>query len=185
MAQVLQSPFQPYLPNTRELLSTFMVCHKTFINRTLVINVVRKLFSTVVKSMAQKRAVHQASLHAGLELLPFLLNKYIFSFAMAPKSKPGDKGKGKESGVEKGGGKQKGAQSINVRHILCEKHSKKEEALAKLNAGSKFDEVAREFSEDKARQGTDLGNEVFVDNTDSMQRRITWVEIQRLSPTGL
>lgn len=44
-------------------------------------------------------------------------------------------------------------QSINVRHILCEKHSKKEEAVAKLNAGVKFDEVAREFSEDKARQG--------------------------------
>ena len=35
----------------------------------------------------------------------------------------------------------------------CEKHSKKEEALAKLNTGAKFDEVAREFSEDKARQG--------------------------------
>lgn len=44
-------------------------------------------------------------------------------------------------------------QSINVRHILCEKHSKKEEALAKLNAGVKFDDVAKEFSEDKARQG--------------------------------
>jgi hypothetical protein len=36
----------------------------------------------------------------------------------------------------------------------CEKHSKKEEALAKLRAGTKFDDVAREFSEDKARQGT-------------------------------
>ena len=35
----------------------------------------------------------------------------------------------------------------------CEKHSKKEEALAKLREGAKFDEVAREFSEDKARQG--------------------------------
>lgn len=35
----------------------------------------------------------------------------------------------------------------------CEKHAKKEEALAKLNDGVKFDEVAREFSEDKARQG--------------------------------
>lgn len=35
----------------------------------------------------------------------------------------------------------------------CEKHSKKEEALAKLREGIKFDEVAREFSEDKARQG--------------------------------
>lgn len=40
-----------------------------------------------------------------------------------------------------------------MRHILCEKHAKKEEALAKLNSGVKFDEVAREFSEDKARQG--------------------------------
>lgn len=49
--------------------------------------------------------------------------------------------------------KLKPATSINVRHILCEKHSKKEEALAKLNEGAKFDEVAREFSEDKARQG--------------------------------
>jgi parvulin-like peptidyl-prolyl isomerase len=35
----------------------------------------------------------------------------------------------------------------------CEKHSRKEEALAKLKDGVKFDEVAKEFSEDKARQG--------------------------------
>jgi hypothetical protein len=35
----------------------------------------------------------------------------------------------------------------------CEKHAKKEEALEKLRNGTKFDEVAREFSEDKARQG--------------------------------
>jgi peptidyl-prolyl cis-trans isomerase NIMA-interacting 4 len=37
--------------------------------------------------------------------------------------------------------------------VQCEKHSKKEEALAKLREGVKFDEVARDFSEDKARQG--------------------------------
>ncbi|EAS32902.3 peptidyl-prolyl cis-trans isomerase pin4 [Coccidioides immitis RS] len=78
---------------------------------------------------------------------------------MAPKNK--GKGKAKDSS-ESGdaGGKGKGlkpANSINVRHILCEKHSKKEEALAKLRAGAKFDEVAREFSEDKARQGGSLG----------------------------
>ncbi|EGD84158.2 peptidyl-prolyl cis-trans isomerase pin4 [Trichophyton rubrum CBS 118892] len=83
---------------------------------------------------------------------------------MAPKNKGGDskgaggkgKGKGKESessDIGKGKGL-KAANSINVRHILCEKHSKKEEALEKLRAGVKFDEVAREFSEDKARQGT-------------------------------
>lgn len=39
----------------------------------------------------------------------------------------------------------------------CEKHGKKEEALAKLRDGAKFDEVAKEFSEDKARQGGALG----------------------------
>jgi hypothetical protein len=37
--------------------------------------------------------------------------------------------------------------------MQCEKHAKKEEALAKLREGLKFDEVAKEFSEDKARQG--------------------------------
>ncbi|TKA69585.1 Peptidyl-prolyl cis-trans isomerase PIN4 [Cryomyces minteri] len=84
---------------------------------------------------------------------------------MAPKSKAAEKtgNKGKDSkdptagAAEKSGGKAKGAQSINVRHILCEKHAKKEEALAKLREGVKFDEVAREFSEDKARQGGALG----------------------------
>lgn len=41
----------------------------------------------------------------------------------------------------------------NDNHTQCEKHAKKEEALEKLRNGTKFDEVAREFSEDKARQG--------------------------------
>ena len=53
--------------------------------------------------------------------------------------------------------KPKPATAINSRHILCEKHSKKEEALTKLRNGAKFDDVAREFSEDKARQGGSLG----------------------------
>ncbi|KAG2169347.1 MAG: Uncharacterized protein AUREO_023880 [Aureobasidium pullulans] len=73
---------------------------------------------------------------------------------MAPKN---NKGKQAKEPEKAGAAKVKGAQSINVRHILCEKHAKKEEALAKLNAGVKFDEVAREFSEDKARQGGSLG----------------------------
>ncbi|KAL8648167.1 MAG: hypothetical protein Q9210_005148 [Variospora velana] len=55
-------------------------------------------------------------------------------------------------------GKQlKPATAINSRHILCEKHSKKEEALRKLREGAKFDDVAKDFSEDKARQGGSLG----------------------------
>ncbi|OAQ70298.1 Peptidyl-prolyl cis-trans isomerase, PpiC-type [Pochonia chlamydosporia 170] len=72
--------------------------------------------------------------------------------------KGADKSGGKGKGADKeSGGKAKGAQSINVRHILCEKHAKKEEALAKINDGVKFDEVARNYSEDKARQGGALG----------------------------
>lgn len=68
---------------------------------------------------------------------------------MAPKGK-----KAPDAGDKSKAGKPaKACQQINVRHILCEKHSKKEEALAKLKDGAKFDEAAREFSEDKARAG--------------------------------
>ncbi|CAF0906543.1 unnamed protein product [Didymodactylos carnosus] len=48
-------------------------------------------------------------------------------------------------------------EKAQVRHILCEKQSKALEALEKLNSGMKFDEVARTYSEDKARHGGDLG----------------------------
>ncbi|KZZ97633.1 Peptidyl-prolyl cis-trans isomerase PIN4 [Moelleriella libera RCEF 2490] len=74
--------------------------------------------------------------------------------------KGSDKSAAKSKGADKdpgGGSKGKGAQAINVRHILSEKHAKKEEALAKINDGVKFDEVARNYSEDKARQGGALG----------------------------
>lgn len=43
-----------------------------------------------------------------------------------------------------------------VRHILCEKHSKVMEALEKLQAGQRFSEVASTYSEDKARHGVSL-----------------------------
>ena len=77
-------------------------------------------------------------------------------------AKGGDKG-GKDKGGkdDKKGGKEKekggGSSSVNVRHILCEKHSKCLEALAKLEAGEKFNEVASQYSEDKARSGGSLG----------------------------
>lgn len=51
----------------------------------------------------------------------------------------------------------KGGTAVKVRHILCEKQSKCLEALEKLKAGQKFNEVATAYSEDKARQGGDLG----------------------------
>ncbi|KAI5105270.1 peptidyl-prolyl cis-trans isomerase NIMA-interacting 4 [Silurus meridionalis] len=44
-----------------------------------------------------------------------------------------------------------------VRHILCEKHGKCMEAMEKLKSGVRFSEVASQYSEDKARQGGDLG----------------------------
>lgn len=45
------------------------------------------------------------------------------------------------------------ADFFQVRHILCEKNSKVMEAMAKIKEGQKFDDVARAYSEDKARHG--------------------------------
>ncbi|KAK3380230.1 hypothetical protein B0T24DRAFT_614611 [Lasiosphaeria ovina] len=78
------------------------------------------------------------------------------------KGKGGGGGKDAKKTDKSGGGNNttaaaKGAQTITVRHILCGKHSRKEEALAKINAGESFADVAREYSEDKARQGGLLG----------------------------
>ena len=62
---------------------------------------------------------------------------------------------GKKGG--KGGDKAdkapKPANSINVRHILCEKQGKCLEAMAKLKEGTAFNVVATQYSEDKARNG--------------------------------
>ena len=69
--------------------------------------------------------------------------------------KSGDKGGkgGKPEKAEKGGG----SSQINVRHILCEKQSKCLEALEKIKMGEKFNVVAEQYSEDKARGGGSLG----------------------------
>ena len=58
------------------------------------------------------------------------------------KSKGGSKPKAQDQDSDAGGrSKLKPATSINVRHILCEKFSKKEEALEKLRNSGKFDLV--------------------------------------------
>ncbi|KAI0792309.1 hypothetical protein C8Q75DRAFT_804711 [Abortiporus biennis] len=76
-------------------------------------------------------------------------------------SSKGGKGSGKASGTEekqtKGKGGLKTATAINVRHILCEKHSRATEALQKIQEGQRFDKVAQEYSEDKAKAGGSLG----------------------------
>ncbi|KAF9467874.1 hypothetical protein BDZ94DRAFT_1155072, partial [Collybia nuda] len=51
----------------------------------------------------------------------------------------------------------KAATAVNVRHILCEKHSKATEALEKIQEGQAFNKVAQEYSEDKAKNGGSLG----------------------------
>ncbi|TRY77920.1 hypothetical protein TCAL_09762 [Tigriopus californicus] len=81
---------------------------------------------------------------------------------MGPKKgsgKGGAKGSAASGGDKEGGKKEKGggSNSVNVRHILCEKQSKSLEALEKLKAGQKFNEVAATYSEDKARSGGSLG----------------------------
>lgn len=82
---------------------------------------------------------------------------------MPPKGKPDAKGKGKAAGGgAKGGGEEKKEKTgtgnqIKVRHILCEKQSKALEAIEKLKAGTKFNEVAATYSEDKAKDGGNLG----------------------------
>ncbi|CAG5134094.1 unnamed protein product [Candidula unifasciata] len=68
----------------------------------------------------------------------------------------GGKSKGAEGG-ESEGKTAKGGTAVKVRHILCEKQSKALEALEKLRSGMKFNEVAAQYSEDKARSGGDLG----------------------------
>ncbi|NXT75870.1 PIN4 isomerase, partial [Zapornia atra] len=79
---------------------------------------------------------------------------------MAPKGK----GAGKAGKGERGRCARLGppvtvplAPSSQVRHILCEKHGKAMEAMEKLKSGQRFSEVASQYSEDKARQGGDLG----------------------------
>lgn len=59
----------------------------------------------------------------------------------------------------------KGGTAVKVRHILCEKNGKCMEALEKIKAGSKFDEIARTYSEDKARSGVSaLFSDIFLQN---------------------
>jgi len=98
---------------------------------------------------------------------------------MGPKNKAAEKPKGKDAGAggkaakgAKGAKKDKkaadddkpvklkGGQSIDVRHILCAKMSKRDEALAKIEENpslARFTEIAREYDEDKPKAGGALG----------------------------
>ncbi|XP_045402464.1 peptidyl-prolyl cis-trans isomerase NIMA-interacting 4-like [Lemur catta] len=79
-----------------------------------------------------------------------------------PKGKSGS-GKGRKEGADSGSnssdkkaqGPKGGGNAVKVRHILCEKHSKIMEAMERFKSGMRFNEVAAQYSEDKARQGGD------------------------------
>ncbi|KDR80084.1 hypothetical protein GALMADRAFT_222981 [Galerina marginata CBS 339.88] len=80
--------------------------------------------------------------------------------ASTDKNKGKAKAKATDDGEEqqsKGKGALKAATAVNVRHILCEKHSKAMEALQKIQEGQSFNKVAQEYSEDKAKAGGSLG----------------------------
>ncbi|KAG0362243.1 Peptidyl-prolyl cis-trans isomerase pin4 [Gamsiella multidivaricata] len=83
---------------------------------------------------------------------------------MPPKSAakgkaPAAKGKkgNNDDDDSKGGKALKTANSIKVRHILCEKQGKALEAIEKLKSGLAFNKVAEAYSEDKAKEGGSLG----------------------------
>lgn len=63
----------------------------------------------------------------------------------------------KKNMSNKDDGKLKVANSVNVRHIMCEKQSKVLQAIERLKTGEKFNVVASELSEDKAKAGGSLG----------------------------
>ncbi|KAJ2718410.1 Cell division control protein 7 [Coemansia sp. Benny D115] len=94
-----------------------------------------------------------------------------------------------KSGGAKGGAKNtddssakdsklKAANAVYVRHILCEKQGKILEALAQLQEGKDFAKVATEFSEDKAKQGGNLGRMVRGSMVEAFQ-----TEAFRLPPS--
>ncbi|XP_053456656.1 peptidyl-prolyl cis-trans isomerase NIMA-interacting 4-like [Nycticebus coucang] len=81
---------------------------------------------------------------------------------MLPKGKTNSgKGKGRAASgsgsSDKTQGPKGGGNAVKVRHLLCDKQGKIMEAMEKLKSGMRFSEVAAQYSEDKARQGGDLG----------------------------
>uniref|UniRef100_A0A8I5NG14 peptidylprolyl isomerase n=1 Tax=Papio anubis TaxID=9555 RepID=A0A8I5NG14_PAPAN len=76
---------------------------------------------------------------------------------MPPKGKSGSGKAGKgvaasggDSADKKAQGPKGGGNAVKVRHILCEKYGKIMEAMEKLKSGMRFNEVASQYSEDKA-----------------------------------
>ncbi|XP_072361353.1 peptidyl-prolyl cis-trans isomerase NIMA-interacting 4 isoform X2 [Scyliorhinus torazame] len=100
---------------------------------------------------------------------------------MPPKGKS-KSGKGGAAGGDTTDKKDKGSKggnAVKVRHILCEKHSKIMEAMEKLKSGMKFNEVASQYSEDKARQGM-----IILCSTRIKYIYFCWIEMSAVQPTA-
>ncbi|KAJ2687491.1 hypothetical protein IWW39_002905 [Coemansia spiralis] len=87
------------------------------------------------------------------------------------KAKPVAKGsKSKPAAKDTEETKQKPANSILVRHILCSKQSDALKALEEITSGIAFNLVATKYSEDKARQGGSLGWMIRGSMVDDFQK---------------
>ncbi|KAI7864281.1 hypothetical protein BDF14DRAFT_1836274 [Spinellus fusiger] len=74
------------------------------------------------------------------------------------KKAPAEEGAKKEGAKKGANDKLKPATAVKVRHILCEKHGRIMEAMAKIKEENmRFDKVAEVYSEDKAKAGGALG----------------------------
>jgi parvulin-like peptidyl-prolyl isomerase len=156
-----------YVPNILQTLTPLMDVFLTLltafpITRSATPQIIPPKLITAPTSNIQLTISKRTTALCSLEPYLHPLSEHTsISTKMPPKNKGKAAGKSKDTSDDadsgkkgSGAGKLKPATAINVRHILCETHSKKEEAMEKLRNGAKFDEVAREMSEDKARQGT-------------------------------
>jgi len=84
-------------------------------------------------------------------------NKGGKALSSSSNNNDGKNKKSSQGSEENASSKLKPANHVKVRHILCEKQSKINEAYQKLQAGESFSSVAEHYSEDKARQGGSLG----------------------------
>uniref|UniRef100_A0A2K5YAS7 Peptidyl-prolyl cis-trans isomerase n=1 Tax=Mandrillus leucophaeus TaxID=9568 RepID=A0A2K5YAS7_MANLE len=89
---------------------------------------------------------------------------------MPPKGTSVGATSGSDSAGKKAQGPKGGGKAAKVRYILCKKHGKIMAVMEKLKSGIRFNEVASQSSEAKARQGGDLA--AFVLSVSGMDKPV-------------
>ncbi|KAH7720092.1 Protein Y52B11A.9 [Aphelenchoides avenae] len=145
--------------------------HVALFDKDEIIKVDQEHLETVIPAVGKDMLIVNGAYRGYKAVLQEVLEK---KFMMPPKNaKKGAAKQAEASSSSKDDKKEpKGGTSVKVRHILCEKQvvlawpflpdvlrfqSKALEAIEKLKTGMKFNEVAAQYSEDKARSGGDLG----------------------------